>query len=54
MYNKIAFIQDDIVVAIGIITNPIFWKKIILMRTFNATEYTENLNGVLVFCLAKI
>ena len=33
--------QDDIVVAIGIIMNPISLKKTTLISTFNKTEVKE-------------
>ena len=39
--NKIELNQDDIVVAIGIIINPIFLKKITLIIIFNKTETNE-------------
>tara|TARA_B110001450_G_scaffold44914_1_gene41454 strand:+ start:437 stop:664 length:228 start_codon:yes stop_codon:yes gene_type:complete len=39
--NKIALYQDDIVVAIGIIMNPMSLKKITLTRIFNETEDKE-------------
>ena len=39
--NKIELNQDDIVVAIGIIINPIFLKKITLIIIFNKTEINE-------------
>ena len=39
--NKIALYQDDIVVAIGIIMNPISLKKIILINTLSKTEVKE-------------
>ena len=39
--NKIELIQDEIVVAIGIIINPIDLKKYILIKIFNKTEITE-------------
>ena len=39
--NKIELNQDDIVVAIGIIINPIFLKKITLIIIFNRTETNE-------------
>ena len=39
--NKITLNQDDIVVAIGIIMNPISLKKMILINTFNKTEIKE-------------
>ena len=39
--NKIALNQDDIVVAIGIIINPISVKKMMLINTFNKTEVRE-------------
>ena len=41
MNNKIELNQDDIVVAIGIIINPIFLKKITLIIIFNKTEISE-------------
>ena len=41
MNNKIELNQDDIVVAIGIIINPIFLKKITLIIIFNKTEINE-------------
>ena len=39
--NKIALNQDDIVVAIGIIMNPISLKKITLINMFNKTDVKE-------------
>ena len=39
--NKIELNQDDIVVAMGIIINPIFLKKITLIMIFNKTETNE-------------
>ena len=39
--NKIALIQDDIVVAIGTIINPTLLKKIILINIFNKTAVSE-------------
>ena len=39
--NKIELNQEAIVVAIGIIINPIFWKKIILIKTFSKTDIKE-------------
>ena len=39
--NKIELNQDDIVVAIGIIINPTFLKKITLIIIFNKTEINE-------------
>ena len=39
--NKITLDQDDIVVAIGMITNPTSLKKIILINMFNATDVKE-------------
>ena len=36
--NKIELNHEEIVVAIGIIINPIFLKKIILIKIFNKTE----------------
>ena len=49
----IPFNQEDIVVAIGIIINPILLKKIILIKILTATDNTEILNGVLVSFLAN-
>ena len=52
--NKIIQLnQDDIVVAIGIIINPIWLKNIMLIKIFNKTETKEIWNGNLVLCLAK-
>ena len=51
--SKTALTQDDIVVAIGIIKNPISLKKIILIKTFNKTETREIQKGIFVLCLAK-
>ena len=39
--NKMALNQDDIVVAIGIIMNPISLKKIMLINMFNKTDIRE-------------
>ena len=39
--NKMALNQDDIVVAIGMIINPISLKKIILINIFKKTEVSE-------------
>ena len=39
--KKIALNQDDIVVAMGIITKPISLKKITLISMFNKTEVRE-------------
>ena len=39
--NKMALNQDDIVVAIGIIINPISLKKKILINIFNKTDVRE-------------
>ena len=47
------FNQEDIVVAIGIIINPISLKKITLIKILTATDNTEILNGVLVSFLAN-
>ena len=41
MNNKMALNQDDIVVAIGIIMNPISLKKITLINIFNKTDIRE-------------
>ena len=49
----IPFNQEDIVVAIGIIINPISLKKITLIKMLTATDNTEILNGVLVSSLAN-
>ena len=49
----IPFSQEDIVVAIGIIINPILLKKITLIKILTATDNTEILNGVLVSFLAN-
>ena len=49
----IPFNQEDIVVAIGIIINPISLKKITLIKILTATDNTEILNGVLVSFLAN-
>ena len=50
----IPFNQEDIVVAIGIIINPILLKKYTLIKIFKITDSSENINGVFVLCLAKI
>ena len=47
------FNQEDIVVAIGIIINPISLKKITLIKIFTITDNTDILNGVLVSFLAN-
>ena len=47
------FNQEDIVVAIGIIINPILLKKITLIKMLTATDNTDILNGVLVSFLAN-
>ena len=47
------FNQEDIVVAIGIIINPISSKKITLIKILIATDNKEILNGVLVSFLAN-
>jgi len=39
--NKIELNHEDMVVAIGIIINPTFLKKIILTKIFNKTEAKE-------------
>ena len=39
--NKIAFNQDDIVVAIGMIKNPTSLKRITLINMFNKTDIKE-------------
>ena len=39
--SKIALNQDDIVVAIGIIINPTYLKKIILIKIFSETDIRE-------------
>ena len=49
----IPFNQEDIVVAMGIIINPILLKKITLIKILTATENTDILNGVLVSFLAN-
>ena len=41
MYRSIALIQDEIDVAIGKIINPIFWKKIKLIKILLKTEKIE-------------
>ena len=41
MNNKMALNQDDIVVAIGIIMNPISLKKITLINMFSKTDTRE-------------
>ena len=51
--KNIAFNQEDIVVAIGIIIKPISLKKVTLIKIFNKTEIIEIQNGLLVLCLAK-
>ena len=53
MYRSIALIQDEIDVAIGKIINPIFWKKIKLIKILLKTEKIEIKKGVFVSCLAK-
>ena len=45
--------HEEIVVAIGIIINPIFEKKIKLINIFIKTEIKEYLNGVFVSPLAN-
>ena len=45
--------HDEIVVAIGIIINPTFEKKVKLIITFKITEINEYLNGVFVSFLAN-
>ena len=52
--NIAALNHDDIVVAIGIIINPVSGKKYKLIQTLIITEYKEYLKGVWVLCLAKI
>ena len=47
------FNQEDIVVAIGMIINPILLKKITLIKMLTATDNTDILNGVLVSFLAN-
>ena len=47
------FNQEDIVVAIGIIINPILLKKITLIKMLTATDKTDILNGVFVSFLAN-
>ena len=47
------FNQEDIVVAIGMIINPILLKKITLIKMLTATDKTDILNGVLVSFLAN-
>ena len=39
--NKIELNQEEMVVAIGMIINPTFLKKIILIKIFNKTEIKE-------------
>jgi hypothetical protein len=39
--NKIALNQDDIVVAIGMIKNPISLKRATLISMFNKTDVKE-------------
>ena len=39
--KKITLNQEDIVVAMGIIKNPISLKKIMLIKIFNRTEIKE-------------
>ena len=51
--KTIPFNQEDIVVAIGIIINPILLKKIKLIKMLTATDNTDILNGVLVLFLAN-
>ena len=41
------------VVAIGIIINPILLKKYKLTKILIATEKAEKINGVFVLCLAN-
>ena len=41
MNSKMTLTQDAIVVAIGIIKNPISLKKVTLINTFNKTEVRE-------------
>ena len=41
MNNKVVLIQDDIVVAIGIIINPILLKNVTLINIFIITETIE-------------
>ena len=45
--------HEDTVVAIGIIINPTFEKKVKLIITFKITEINEYLNGVFVSFLAN-
>ena len=45
--------QDEIVVAIGIIINPIRENKVKLIIILRITEINENLKGVLVSFLAN-
>ena len=47
------FNQEDIVVAIGIIINPILLKKTTLIKILITTDKTEILNGVMVSFLAN-
>ena len=49
----IPFNKEDIVVAIGIIINPILLKKITLIKILTVTDNTEILNGVFVSFLAN-
>ena len=49
----IPFNQEEIVVAIGIIINPILLKKITLIKILTVTDNTEILNGVFVSFLAN-
>ena len=45
--------HEEIVVAIGIMINPTYEKKVKLIIIFKITEINENLNGVLVSFLAN-
>ena len=47
------FIHEDIVVAIGMETNPYLGKKYKLISIFKITEKTEKQNGIFVLCLAN-
>ncbi len=52
--NKIIPLNhEEIVVAIGIMINPICEKKVKLIIIFNITEINEYLNGVVVSFLAN-
>ena len=52
--NKIIPLNhDEIVVAIGIIINPTFEKKVKLITIFKITEINEYLKGVFVSFLAN-